>query len=91
MKINNHVEHYIDSYRGGKVILNKERRDLVEHLERRVLTRDDVYFDDTQIENCIAFAEKWYFPLNDFQRFLIAFVFFYHTEDDSVVFDQFLC
>lgn len=90
MKVNYHVSHYIDLYRSGKIKLNRERRELIEHLEARVLNRDDVYFNDEQIDNCIAFAEKWYFPLNDFQRFLIAFVFFYHTEDDSVVFDQFL-
>lgn len=90
MKVNNHVLHYIELYRTGKIKLNRERQALIEHLETRVLNRDDLYFDEVQINNCITFAEKWYFPLNDFQRFLIAFVFFYHKEDDSVFFDQFL-
>lgn len=90
MKVSPHVSHYIDLYRSGKVKLNRERRELIDHLEERVLNRNDLYFDEDQIDNCITFAEKWYFPLNDFQRFLIAFVFFYYKEDDSVFFDQFL-
>lgn len=87
---NKYVEDYINLYETGKIKLNKERILLLDHLRRRVLNRDDIYFDETQIENFIAFAEKWYFPLNPFQKFIAAFVFLFYTEDDSVFYDQFL-
>ncbi|EAE3522327.1 terminase large subunit, partial [Listeria monocytogenes] len=59
---NKHVDNYIQSYESGKILLNKERVDLINHLQEHVLSRDDIYFDETQIENYIAFSEKWYFP-----------------------------
>ncbi|WP_144940132.1 terminase TerL endonuclease subunit [Paenibacillus sp. 32O-W] len=73
-----YVDEYTALYRAGKIILNEERELLIEYLERDVLSRDDLYFDDEMIENCIKFAEKWYFPLQPFQKFLIAFVFLYY-------------
>ncbi|EAC5497677.1 terminase large subunit, partial [Listeria monocytogenes] len=60
---NKHVDNYIQSYKSGKILLNKERIDLINYLQEHVLSRDDIYFDETQIENYIAFSEKWYFPL----------------------------
>ncbi|EAD4370667.1 terminase large subunit, partial [Listeria monocytogenes] len=54
---NKHVDNYIQSYESGKILLNKERVDLINHLQEHVLSRDDIYFDETQIENYIAFSE----------------------------------
>ncbi|EAG4095019.1 terminase large subunit, partial [Listeria monocytogenes] len=51
---NKHVDNYIQSYESGKILLNKERVDLINHLQEHVLSRDDIYFDETQIENYIA-------------------------------------
>lgn len=73
-----YVDEYIALYREGKIKLNIERIKLIEYLERDVLSRDDLYFDDEMIENCVRFAEKWYFPLQPFQKFLIAFVFLFY-------------
>lgn len=75
MKINKYVKNYIKLYRSGKVKLNKERIQLIEYLERDVFTRDDIYYNDEMIENCIKFGEKWYFELTPTDKFLIAFVF----------------
>src|SRR5699024_9691502 len=69
---NNYVTEYIDSYRNGDIVLNKERIMLIDYIEEHVLTRDDIYFDETMIANFIRFAEKWYFPLQPFQKFLVA-------------------
>ncbi|HDR8464636.1 TPA: terminase large subunit, partial [Bacillus cereus] len=73
-----YVEEYIELYRSGKVKFNKERELLIGYLEKYVLNRDDLYFDDEMIEDCINFGEKWYFPLQSFQKFLIAFVFLFY-------------
>lgn len=85
---NKHVDEYIRQYRSGQIKLNKERIMLIKHLEKHVLVRDDLYFDDEMIENFIRFTEKWYFPLQSFQKFLAAFVFLFYKEDGSVFYEQ---
>src|SRR5699024_5860298 len=88
---NNYVTEYIESYRNGDIVLNKERIMLIDYIEEHVLTRDDIYFDETMIDNFIRFAEKWYFPLQPFQQFLVAFVFLYYKEDNANCCEQLLC
>lgn len=90
MITNRYVDEYIHLYETGQIKLNKERIMLLEHLQKRVLIRDDIFFDEKQINDFIAFAEKWYFPLNTFQKFIAAFVFLLYKEDGAVFFDQFL-
>ena len=87
---NQHVDYYIDLYETGKVQLNKERIQLIKYLKKHVLVRNDIYFDNNQIDSFIKFAEKWYFPLQPFQKFLVAFVFLYYKEDNTVFYEQFL-
>ncbi|WLR52455.1 terminase large subunit [Bacillus tianshenii] len=87
---NKHVDEYIRQYKSGEIKLNKERIMLIEYLEKYILTRDDLYFDDEMIDNFIKFTEKWYFPLQSFQKFLAAFVFLFYKADDSVFYEQFL-
>ncbi|WP_433943472.1 terminase TerL endonuclease subunit [Paenibacillus sp. SN-8-1] len=85
-----YVEAYIALYQFGRIKFNTERIQLIEYLKRDVLSRDDLYFDDEMIENCIRFVEKWYFPLQPFQKFLIAFVFLFQSEGDRVFYRKFL-
>lgn len=85
-----YVIEYIEMYESGQIKLNKERILLVEFVKRNILNNDKVYFDDEMIENCIAFGEKWFFPLGPFQRFLIAFIFLFWKENDRVVFRKFM-
>lgn len=87
---NKYVDEYIQLYETGKIKLNKERIMLIEYLQKHVLTRDDLYFDDEMIENYIKFTEKWYFKLVSSQKFIAAFVFLFRKEDDSVFYEQFL-
>jgi phage terminase large subunit-like protein len=87
---NKYVDEYIHQYKTGKIKLNKERIMLIEYLEKYVLVRDDLYFNDEMIENFIKFAEKWYFPLQSFQKFISAFVFLFYKADDAVFYEQFL-
>jgi phage terminase large subunit-like protein len=86
---NKYVQEYIDLYEAGKIKLNAERIQLLEYIKNHILTRDDIFFDDDMIEKCIRFTEKWYFPTEPFQRFIIAFIFLFYKTDRSVVFDQF--
>ncbi|WP_424474827.1 terminase TerL endonuclease subunit [Oceanobacillus kimchii] len=79
-----YVNEYIQAWRRGKLIFNQERIDLVEHLESEVLVRDDIYFDEEQIEKCINYIEKWYFQLELFQKFIIAFIFLKYINRDKL-------
>jgi phage terminase large subunit-like protein len=85
-----HVDFYINQYKNGEIKLNKDRIDLIEYLERDVLSRDDIYFDDKMIEDCINYGEKWFFPLEPFQKFLIAFVFLFFKKNDRNFYRKFL-
>lgn len=86
---NKYVDQYIQSYRDGKILLNQERIDLITYLEKYVLTRDDIYFDEEQIENYIKFSEKWYFKLDPWEKFIAPFIFLYFKEDDELFFEEF--
>jgi phage terminase large subunit-like protein len=85
-----YVDEYIRLYETGKIKFNKERILLIEYLKNHVLNRDDLYFDDEMIENCIKFGEKWYFPLQPFQKFLIAFVFLFYKKNRRVFYRKHL-
>ncbi|MCE5769501.1 terminase large subunit [Staphylococcus pseudintermedius] len=86
---NIHVDEYIQMWKSGKIILNKERILLIAYLEKYVLNREDLYFDEVQIENFIKFTEKWYFPLQPFQKFIIPFIFLFEKEGDFLYYEQF--
>ncbi|MFD9629083.1 terminase TerL endonuclease subunit [Peribacillus muralis] len=90
MNSNKYVREYIELYESGKIKLNKDRILLLDYLQEHVLSRDDLYFNDVMIENCIRFGEKWYFPLGPFQKFLIAFVFLFFKKNDRVFYRKHL-
>lgn len=90
MKINKYVKEYINQYKQGKIILNEERIQLIDYLEKYIFPRDDIYFDIEMHEKYIRFTEKWYFKLDLFQKFVTAFVFLFYKGDDSVFYEQFL-
>lgn len=84
------MDEYIHLYESGQIKLNNERIMLIEYLREHVLTRDDLFFDDDMIEKCIRFGEKWYFPLQPFQKFLIAFVFLFFKKNGRVFYRKHL-
>ena len=86
---NKYVDEYINQWREGKIVLNKEREQLIEYLQNTVLVKDNVYFDEDKIDKCIKFINKWYFPVQPFQKFIIAFIFLMDDEVDSPYFTEF--
>ncbi len=84
-----YVEEYIRQWRNGDITLNKRRIKLIELIERDILTSEDMYFDEEQIESYIQFTEKYYFPLTLTQKFKTCFIFLYYN-DGSLVFDEHL-
>lgn len=89
MIYNKYVDEYIQQWRNGKIILNQERIDLINYLENHVLVKDNIYFDDEKIDKCIRFIDKWYFPVQPFQKFIIAFLFLMDEELDTPYFTEF--
>ena len=85
-----YVDEYIDLYRKGKIKLNKERIQLIDYLEKYVLNRKDLYFDEKQIDQCVKYIEKWFFPLLPFQKFITAFLFLKYKETDRLFYRRFL-
>lgn len=85
-----YVVEYIELYESGQIKLNKERILLIEFVKKNILNNPKVYFEDEMIENCIAFGEKWYFEMQPFQKFLIAFIFLFWHGNNRVVFRKFL-
>lgn len=85
-----YIEDFIQQYERGEILLNKERILLIEHLQKHILNRDDLYFNDDLIEQFVRFTEKQYFKLNAFQLFIVPFIFLYFKEDDELFYEQIL-
>ncbi|MEV5038855.1 terminase large subunit [Peribacillus frigoritolerans] len=90
MKINIHVKFYMNQYKAGKIKVSKYLVLLFSYLEKHVLNRDDIYFDEKIHDHYISFTEKNYFTLMPFQKFITAFVFLYYKDDGYPYFEQFL-
>ena len=89
----NYVQNYIDGYYAGMVNFNYERKLLVDYIKREVVPRlesGEVFFDVEQIESCIGYTEKYFFELEDFQKFIISFIFLYFTENHRNVYRKIL-
>ncbi|AKG74416.1 terminase TerL endonuclease subunit [Salinicoccus halodurans] len=87
------VTDYIDSYKNNNIVLNTERIKLIKLLEKSIFKRvesGDLYFDEEHISKCIKFAEKWYFPLQPFQKFIISFIFLFHSHNNRSYYKEFL-
>lgn len=85
-----YVTDYLKLYDDGKIVWNKERIQLAEYVRKNILGNDKLYFNEQQIENFVGFTEKWFFPLQQFQKFLASFVFLYRKEDDTAFYRDFL-
>lgn len=88
-----YVQDYIDDFEKGRVIFNQERKDLVTYIYREIVPRIDkkeIFFDEKNITNCINFIEKWFFKLENFQKFIISFVFLRYSETNRNVYKKIL-
>lgn len=83
-------DDYVDLIKRGRIKVNKERLMLIDVLKEKVLSRDDIYFDNDLIDKYVRFAEKNFFPLAKYQKFITPFIFLYYKESEEVFFDEFL-
>ena len=87
MTSHKYIDNYLKAYDQGLILLNEDRIALVEFVRNAIIVRDDIWFDDKQISNFVAFGEKWFFPLENWQKFLACFLFLFY-DNGSLVFDQ---
>ena len=87
MTSHKYIDKYLAMCEQGLILLNEDRILLNNFVRDVVIVRDDIWFDDEQISNFIAFAEKWFFPLTDWQKFLVCFLFLFY-DDGRLVFRQ---
>ena len=90
MKIHSYVTDYINLYESGKIKLNKERIQLIKYLRESIFVREDLEFDHVQIDQCCKYIEKWYFPLQPFQKFIIPFFFLINKETGRLHYRRYL-
>lgn len=88
---NQYVDAYIEKWKNGDIILNKKRIQLIERIETDILPYDDrYYFDEEKIEDYITFSQKWYFELDEWEKFIAPFIFLFRVESEEPVFDEFV-
>lgn len=85
-----YIDEYREMWKSGKIKFNKERVLLFKYLDKYILNRDDIYFDEEMLENYIKFTEKWYFELDIYQKFVASFVFLFYKKNDRAFYRRFL-
>lgn len=88
---NKYVGAYIQKYKNGELVLNEKRKQLIEWVEKDILSKtDDYYFDNDMIDKYIKFSEKFYFKLDEWEQFIAPFVFLFEKERRKPVFRIFI-
>lgn len=85
-----YVNDYLDGFKNGRYKFNKRRQKMIKIVEDEILTDDTLYFDDKKIEDCIAFANKWFFEFNQWECFLTSLIFLYHKKNNRRVIRKFI-
>ncbi|HFU3707567.1 TPA: terminase TerL endonuclease subunit [Streptococcus suis] len=83
------IDEYINLAEEGKIVVNKERWLLFDLIKSKIYTRDDLYFDTDLIDKYLRFAEKNFFPLAKYQKFVVPFIFLFRKSDGEPHFDEY--
>ncbi len=79
---NKYVDEYINLWKQGKIILNKELIYLI--IYKNIYIHEMMYILMNRKWSFIwIFIEKWYFPTLPFQRFIIANIFLINKLDEA--------
>lgn len=84
------IDEYVELIESGQIRVNEERKKLVKIVKEKILTRDDLYFDDDLIDKYVRFSEKNFFPLAKYQKFITPFIFLYRKDNGEPQFNEFL-
>lgn len=90
--IPNAVTNYISRCKKNKKVVNIERLKLFKLVEDTIFPKvqsGELYFNHDMIRQFIRFTNKYYFPLQPFQKFLISFIFLYESDGDAAYYEEF--
>lgn len=65
--------------------IDEEIKLLFKNIIIPTLQSGDVFFDSKQLEQCIRYCEKWYYPLDVYQKAIYACVFMYDKDNHDIV------
>ena len=68
--------------------INRDRKLLIRNIVKPTLKRKDVWFDEETYRNCLRYIEGNYYPLFPYQKFIIAFIFFYTKAENEPLFPE---
>lgn len=81
------IDDYLKFVDENPDAISEEVKLLIKNIVTPTLRRDDIFFDSETLDKCIAFCERWFYPLFPFQKFHYAFVFMYEKENpENVIF-----
>ena len=82
------ITDYIQYAKEHPKWINRDRKLLIRNIVKPTLRRKDVWFDKETYEDCIRYIESNYYPLFLYQKFVIAFIFFYTLPDNEPLFPE---
>ncbi|CQR24587.1 putative phage terminase, large subunit [Streptococcus varani] len=83
------IDDYFGRYERGEILFNKERQLLYDYLKNDFLLRNDIYIDSQMVEDYVTFSEKYFFPLDEWEKFITPFIFCYYKKTNDLVFEKF--
>lgn len=83
------IDLYMDKIRSGEIEACKELRQAMDLIEQK-LDDPDVFIDSEKIAKADELISRYFYPLFDWERFILALIHCYYKSTDTVVFDEFL-
>ena len=82
------IDDYLQYAKEHPKWINRDRKLLIRNVVKPTLKRKDIYFDEETYRNCLQYIENNYYPLFPYQKFVIAFIFFYTIAENEPVFPE---
>jgi phage terminase large subunit-like protein len=79
------IDDYIKYSKTHKEEIPEEIFLLFENVIIPTLEKGEVYYDEKQTKQCIAYCEKWYYKLGIYQKAIYACVFMYEKDNHDIV------
>lgn len=79
------IEEYYNFIKTHPDEIDEEIKLLFKNIIIPTLQKCDVFFDNKQLQQCIKYCEKWYYPLDIYQKAIYACIFMYDKDDHNIV------
>ena len=79
------IEDYLKYIEDNPNEIDEEINLLMKNIIVPTLESGDVFFDEKQLNQCIKYCEKWYYPLGVYQKAIYACLFMYDKDNHDIV------